>query len=260
MAKKGRLVVKVGSRVLTEKGSLCTERIDNLVNLFQALHKEYELLFVSSGAVAAGHTKVPEISNDSTANKQALAAIGQAELIHTYQERFAKYGIHVAQILLTKDDFANFRHSENAQNAVNTLLEKNILPIINENDSVVIDELLRGDNDQLSAQVAHYFKADLLAILTDIEGYYTDNPHKNPDARLRKVVHSITPEELEQEATPHDKFATGGIVTKLKAAAFLLEHGTPTYLGSGFDLTGVRKFLLEGIQETGTLFTPERNQ
>jgi len=251
-----RIVVKVGSSTLTELGELSLERMRNLVAFLAEAHQKHEVILVTSGAVAAGHTVMPSLSNKDTAHKQALAAVGQAVLINRYQKKFADYGITVAQILLTKDDFDSFRHSNNAKNAINTLLDNKILPIINENDSVVIDELLRGDNDQLSAQVAYYFDADLLIILSDIDGYYDKNPKEYPDAVLLKKVHTIDPGELSKAASPNFAFATGGIVTKLKAADFLLQRGKGMLLASGFDLGDARQFLKDGTHQKGTYFMP----
>jgi glutamate 5-kinase len=213
-----------------------------------------ELILVTSGAVAAGHSVVPSLSNKQTAQRQALAAVGQAVLMNRYAELFKPFGIHVAQILITKDDFENFSRSEHAKVAVNTLLQHKILPIINENDTVVIDELLRGDNDQLSAKVTYFFDAELLIILSDIDGYYDSNPKTNPNANMHTTIAAIAQEQLEQNATPSDQFATGGIVTKLKAADFLLKRGKKMFLASGFDLSAAREFLRSGQSQKGTLF------
>lgn len=252
--KKKTLVVKVGSAVLTKDGKLNIQRVVNLVEFLANLSKKYNVMLVTSGAVATGHTVLPTISNKTTAGKQALAAIGQAALIHKYQKEFSKFDIVVAQILLTADDFDSFKRSENAKNAIATLLENSIIPIINENDSVVVDEILRGDNDQLSAQVAHYFDADMLVILSDIDGYYDKDPNRYSDAKLQKIVHAIDQSELQQDNNPNDAFATGGIVTKLKAADFLLRHDKKMFLASGFDLSDAQAFLLEDRQVRGTLF------
>jgi glutamate 5-kinase len=251
-----RIVLKVGSSTLSEKGVLAPSRIAALTELMAQLHPVHELLLVSSGAVAAGAGVVPGLNNEKTSDRQALAAVGQALLMRRYAKSFEPYGIHVAQILLTKDDFASFSHSQNAKSAIDTLLKHKVIPIINENDTVVIDELLRGDNDQLSARVAFHFDADLLVILSDIDGYYDANPHTYPDAQILPLVDRIPPEALKALPTPNDTFATGGIVTKLKAADFLMQRGGRMFLASGFDLTPVRRFLLEGVQEKGTLFCP----
>lgn len=252
-----RIVIKVGSAVLTKDGQISLERMTNLVEFIVKLREKYQVVLVTSGAVATGHTVVPTISNKNTAGKQALASIGQAILINNYQKIFDKFGIYVAQILLTSDDFDSFKRSENAKNALDTLLENGIVPIINENDSVVTDELLRGDNDQLSAQVAHYFDASMLVILSDIKGYYDSDPHKNSSAKLLKIVDHIGQDELETQNNPNNAFATGGIVTKLKAANFLMNNDKKMFLASGFDLGDAKSFLCDGDHQGGTLFIPQ---
>lgn len=252
---KDKIVVKVGSAVLTKNGKISVDRIQNLVEFLASLSQKYRVILVTSGAVATGHSILPSITNKTTAGKQALAAVGQAALINKYQKEFKKFDITVAQILLTADDFDSIKRSENAKAAVNTLLDNSIIPIINENDSVIVDEILRGDNDQLSAQVAHYFDAKTLVILSDIRGYYDKDPNKYEDAKLRKVVSHISEEELDMELNPNDSFATGGIVTKLKAANFLLEHDKRMFLASGFDLKAAKEFLVDGVQSEGTLFS-----
>lgn len=250
-----RIVIKVGSSTLTERGGLCTERMKKLATLIASIHGENEVLLVTSGAVAAGSSVVPTLNNKNTPHRQALAAVGQALLMSEYAKLFKPYGIFVAQILITKDDLENFSRSENAKTAVNTLLSHKILPIINENDTVVIDELLRGDNDQLSAKVTHYFNADLLVILSDIDGYYDKNPKTNSDATLIKLIDwKLTEEQLNEDATPNGEFATGGIVTKLKAADFLMQRGKKMFLASGFDLTDAEDFLLGREYKKGSLF------
>ncbi len=249
-----RVVVKVGSSVLIDNDKLSSKRITDLVNFLSDIHKDHEVILVTSGAVAAGHTAVPTLKRETTAEKQALAAVGQTILIRKYRKKFEDHGIHVGQILLTKDDFNSFAHSENAKTAINTLLKHKIIPIINENDSVVTDELLRGDNDFLSAQVAHYFDSDLLIILSDIDGYYDSDPRKNDNAKIIKVVEEIPEAELTKENNPNYAFATGGIVTKLKAADFLLKNGRKMFMSTGFDLQYAKEFVTTGNITKGTLF------
>ncbi len=252
-----RIVLKVGSHVLTEEGRIALERLEALVDLIAELQKaDMELILVSSGAVAAGHTQLPLDRNASVADRQALAAIGQPYLLKIYQTRFAHHGILSAQMLLSADDFDSRKRTAHARNAVEKLLEHNVVPIVNENDVVATEELVFGDNDRLSAHVAHYFGADLLVILSDIDAYYDKDPHRHSEAVIRKVVRSLSPEELEAECDPHNPFATGGIVTKLQAADFLMRRGGRMFLASGFDLTDARNFLLEGTHRGGTLFEP----
>ncbi|BCD67771.1 glutamate 5-kinase [Nitratiruptor sp. YY09-18] len=250
-----RIVVKVGSAVLTENNRLAKERMSNLVEFLSELQKDHQVILVSSGAVAAGYTKI-KLDKSYLPNKQALAAIGQPLLMRSYQKKFEKYGINVAQVLLSADDFDSRKRTAHAKNAIEVLLENRVIPIINENDVTATEELVFGDNDQLSAHVAYYFDADMLAILSDIAGLYDKDPKKHSDAKLLKVVNEIPQELLETECNPNYNFATGGIVTKLKAAQFLLERGKLVFLASGFDLKDAREFLLHNNHTGGTLFLP----
>ena len=251
-----RIVVKVGSAVLTENNRLAKERMANLVEFLAQLQKRYEVILVSSGAVAAGYTKL-KIDKSKVANKQALAAIGQPLLMRSYQKKFEKYGVNVAQLLLSADDFDSRKRTAHAKNAVETLLGHKVLPIINENDVTATEELIFGDNDQLSAHVAYFFGADMLVILSDIDGLYDKDPKKYKDANLIKELDRVPQELLQSECNPNYTFATGGIVTKLKAAKFLLDHGLPMFLASGFDLKDAKSFLLENRHQGGTLFMPQ---
>ncbi len=251
--KKKRIVIKVGSHVLSQQGRLARDRIMNLCDFLADLMLEHEVVLVSSGAVAAGYTKL-KLDKSIVGNKQAIAAVGQPYLISVYQKKFEKQGIVVAQMLLGADDFDSRRRTRHAKNTVEILFKNGVLPIINENDVTTTEELVFGDNDQLSAHVAHHFDADLLVILSDIDGYYDSDPRENPDARMLKIVHDINQEDLEKMHTPNHEFATGGIVTKLKAAAFLLSANQEMFLASGFDLSDVRSFLLEGQHKGGTYF------
>jgi glutamate 5-kinase len=208
---------------------------------------------VSSGAVAAGYTQLP-LDKSIVANRQALAAIGQPLLLKMYQEKFAKFGMLCSQVLLSADVFENPGHIAHAKAAIDTLLKNKVIPIINENDTVSIEELVFGDNDRLSAHVAYYFDAKLLVILSDIDAYYDKDPHKYEDAKQRLVVHEIREEELHADHTPNNTFATGGIVTKLQAADFLLKHEREMFLANGFDLSNVRDFLIKNQHKGGTLF------
>lgn len=249
-----RVVLKVGSAVLTQDGKLALDRLNNLVQLIAKLKKQdIEVILVSSGAVAAGFTSLP-LDKKSVTNRQALAAIGQPLLMKHYKERFKEHGIICAQMLLIADDFDSRKRTAFAKGAIEVLLQHKVLPIINENDVTATDELLFGDNDQLAAHVTYYFEADLLAILTDIDGYYNKNPHQHSDAELQKFVHTISDEMLEGEHTPNTQFATGGIVTKLKAADFLLKRDIPMYLSSGFDLSYATEFLVNNSHVGGTVF------
>ncbi len=249
-----RIVIKVGSHVLTEEGCIATKRMLALVNLIAELKdKQYDIILVSSGAVSAGYTQLA-LDRSVVANKQALAAIGQPLLLKMYQEKFSKLDLLCSQILFRSDVFDSKKHIDHAKNAIDTLLKNNVVPIINENDTVSIEELIFGDNDRLSAHVAHYFDAKLLVILSDIDALYDKDPNKYDDAKRRVVVTSISKEELEAEHTPSNEFATGGIVTKLQSADFLMRHGREMFLASGFDLFDVKSLLVNGEHVGGTLF------
>ena len=251
-----RVVIKVGSAVLTENNRLAKDRMANLVAFLYALQQRFDVILVSSGAVAAGYTKL-KLDKSLVANKQALAAIGQPQLMISYQKKFEKFGINVAQVLLSADDFDSRKRTAHAKNAIEVLLKHKIIPIINENDVTATEELVFGDNDQLSAHVAYYFDADMLVILSDIDGLYDKDPKKYSDAKLLKIVDTIPKDLLESECNPNYSFATGGIVTKLKAAEFLLQHKKRMFLASGFDLGDARSFLLENRHKGGTLFVPK---
>ncbi len=250
-----RLVLKVGSAVLTQDGALALDRLLALVELIALLKEQgTEVILVSSGAVAAGYTLL-QLDKHIIANKQALASIGQPLLLATYRRKFNKYNIICSQVLLEASIFKDNQRLNHAKDAIDTLLKNNVVPIINENDVTAVDELVFGDNDQLSAHITYHFNASLLVILTDIDGYYDDNPHVNKNAKLQKTVNKIDEELLNVEHSANSEFATGGIVTKLKAADFLLKNNKEMYLTSGFNLIHVKEYLLENKHNSGTLFT-----
>jgi len=249
-----RIVIKVGTHVLTEKGGVATERMLALTALIAKLKADsQEVILVSSGAVAAGYSQLA-LDRSVVANRQALAAIGQPFLLGMYQKYFAQYEMLCSQVLFSADVFDSRRHTAHAKTAIDTLLANGVVPIINENDTVSIEELVFGDNDRLSAHVAYYFDAQMLVILSDIKAYYDKDPHCNNDARARKIVNRIEESELRAEHTPNTEFATGGIVTKLQSAAFMMSHGKEMFLASGFELDDAESFLLHGIHKGGTLF------
>jgi len=253
-----RIVVKVGSHVLSNHESLAIDRIRNLTKFLSQLMKKYEVILVSSGAVAAGFTKL-QIDKSNVANRQAIAAVGQPYLVSVYQKKLEKFGIIVAQVLLTADDFDSRSRTKHAKDAINRLIENSVLPIINENDTTATEELVFGDNDQLSAHVAYYFDADMLVILSDIDGYYDLNPRENSNAKMYKIVDKIDDKDLDVAFDPNHSFATGGIATKLKAANFLLKRDREMFMASGFDLEDAKSFLLENKHLKGTLFS-KRNK
>ena len=242
--------------MLTEKGAVAKERMMALVELIAKLKKlDQEVILVSSGAVAAGYTKL-KIERNTVDGKQALAAIGQPLLLRMYQEKFSRHGILCSQVLLVADDFDSRKRTAHAKVAIDKLLKHDVVPIVNENDVTATEELVFGDNDRLSAHVAYYFDAQMLAILSDIDAYYDKDPHCHSDAEVQSVVYEIGESELCAEHTPNNSFATGGIVTKLQSAAFMMARGKETFLASGFDLVDAESFLVHGIHRGGTLFKP----
>ena len=216
-----RIVIKVGSAVITQENKLALDRLANLVEFIVQLKKQNkEIILVSSGAVAAGYTLI-KLNKNILSNKQVLASVGQPLLLDTYRKEFNKYNILCSQVLLEASDFNDNIRLNHAKDAINGLLQNNIVPIINENDVTAVDELVFGDNDQLSAHITYYFDANLLVILTDIDGYYDDNPHINSNAKLLRYVNYIEENLLNVEQTANTQFAAGGIVTKLKEANIL---------------------------------------
>lgn len=252
-----RVVLKVGSSVLTDTTDIAKERMLNLVSLIAQARKKYEVILVSSGAVAAGYTSV-QLNRNIPTSKKVLASMGQPILMSSYKSKFDIYNVPISQILLTEEDFDSRVHTKIFQDIIERTLENDILPIINENDISTTPDQLFGDNDQLSAHVAYYSGADMLVILSDIDGYYDSNPNDNPKAKIRKVVTEIKDEELNQSHTPNSHFATGGIVTKLKAAKYMIDKKRDMFLCNGFDLSSAREFLIDGVHNKGTLFTNKK--
>lgn len=249
-----RIVIKVGSSVLTDTKSIAKERMLNLVSLIVEARKKYEVILVSSGAVSAGYTAV-KLNRSVPTSKKVLASVGQPILMSSYKNKFDIYDVPISQILLTEEDFDSRVHTQIFQDIIERTLRNDILPIVNENDISTTPDQLFGDNDQLSAHITYHTGADLLVVLSDIDGYYDDNPKDNPKAKIRKIVTEIKQEELEQEHTPNSQFATGGIVTKLKAAEHIMSKGKEMFLCSGFDLSAARDFLMDDIHNKGTLFS-----
>ncbi|PLR76398.1 glutamate 5-kinase [Bacillus sp. V3-13] len=246
--KKKRIVVKIGSSSLTnEKGEIDQEKLVDHINAVASLRKEgHEVLLVSSGAVAAGFVKLGYSSRPITLKgKQAAAAVGQSLLIKSYIEKFTELNMIPAQILLTRNDFSNRERYQNAYATIMELLERRIIPIINENDTVSVEELTFGDNDMLSALVSGLVHADQLIILTDINGLYDADPRVNPSARKMDCLENITDEMLAAAQASGSKVGTGGMKSKLIAAKTALSLGVPVFIGKG---TGTEKLLeiLEG--------------
>ena len=238
VSKKKRIVLKLGTSTLTHKtGKLNIRRMTNLVRILSDLHNEgRELLLVSSGAVGMGVGKLNLSERPKDTPSKQAAAVGQCELMHIYDDMFAKYNVTVAQILLTRATLTNER-LPHVQNTIGRLLEMGVIPIVNENDTVAIDELELeiGENDSLSATVAAAVGADLLVILSDINGLYSADPRTNADAQVIREVHKID-EHIEQMAGgAGSALGSGGMATKINAAKIATEAGVDMVIMNGRD-------------------------
>ena len=231
-----RIVVKVGTSTLAHAtGRLNIRQMEKLCKALSDLKNAgHEIILVSSGAIGMGVGKL-SLSHrpGDMPTKQAAAAVGQCELIYTYDKLFSEYNHVVAQILLTGDDLEHVDRRTNFENTLYRLLELGALPIINENDTVATQEIAVGDNDTLGAIVAVSVQADLLVLLSDIEGLYTADPHTDPEAQLVPVVEEVTPEIWALAGEKGSELATGGMVTKLRAAEIATSHGVSMVLANG---------------------------
>lgn len=263
---KKRIVIKIGSSSLTHAytGDLNLLKIEKLVRIISDLKGEgREVVLVSSGAIAAGrqalghHTRPVSISE-----KQAFAAVGQARLMMVYQKLFAEYNQIAAQVLLTKNTMVNESSRYNAQNTFDELLKLGTIPVVNENDTISTSEIPLvdnfGDNDRLSAIVAALIGADLLILLSDIDGLYSDDPHKNPDARFIGLVEKITPQLMDMgKSTSGSDVGTGGMAAKLAAARIATDSGSDMVIANGNEVEAVYQ-IVNGA-EKGTLFLAHPN-
>lgn len=231
-----KLVVKVGTSTLAHAGGrLNIKRIELLCKTLSDLKNAgHEIILVSSGAIGMGVGKLNLKERPSdTAGKQAAAAVGQCELMYTYDKLFSEYSHTVAQILLTAEDLRNEKRHGNFENTMKKLLEMQVLPIINENDTVATEEIGIGDNDTLAALVAVSVGADLLILLSDIDGLYTADPHKDENAQLISEVHSINQEIIALGGGKGSSLGTGGMATKLHAAQIATESGCDMIITNG---------------------------
>ncbi len=257
-----RVVIKIGSGILTssDDGGLDLDHIQSLAdNLSSVVGDGYEIIIVSSGAIAAGKIKLGFKGGiRSIPEKQAAAAVGQARLMWVYEKSFGSNGLRVAQILLTRDDLSDRRRFLNARNTLFTLLNMEVIPIINENDTVAIEEIKFGDNDNLSALVTNLVQADLLINLTDTEGFFNADPKRDPKAELISLVVKID-SEIEGYASLHTSATgTGGMTSKLQAAKMASAFGCPMVIVNGGIPTIVQE-VLEG-KDVGTLILPRENK
>ncbi len=265
---KRRIVVKIGSSSLTHKetGDMDYIRMEKLVRELSDIRNQgKEVVLVSSGAIAAGKNAVNlkdvrvNSSAESLAVKQACSAVGQARLMMTYQRLFAEYNHVAAQILMTKNTIVDDLNRYNAHNTFTELLKLGAIPVVNENDTITTYEIEFGDNDTLSAIVAALVDADLLILLSDIDGLYTDDPRKNPDAKFISQVDELTDELMGMgKATTGSNVGTGGMNTKLLAARIATKAGADMIIANSKDI-GVLHRLLAGEDE-GTLFVAKKDE
>jgi glutamate 5-kinase len=255
-----RIVIKIGSSLVSSReNGLQPERIDRLADEIGGLRSSgREVLIVSSGAIISGIKKLAlKEYPKSLPVKQAAAAVGQSRLMWAYEKSFDRVGVKVAQILLTHQDLADRRRFLNARHTLAALIDFHIIPIINENDTVAVDEIRVGDNDTLAAEVAHLVDADLLIILSDIDGLFTEDPRKNPSARLIPLIAEIT-EDVEQQAGVSSTFeGTGGMATKVRAAKKVGEYGVPTLILNGQE-AGLLPKVLSGMPGGSLFLAKER--
>ena len=250
-----RIVFKVGTSTLTHpNGSPDFRKFEKIAQTLSDVHNAgLEVVLVSSGAISAGSAKLGVAERPtSTSEKQAVSAVGQSELMRIYDHYFAMFGHKVAQILLTRDELDRAPVRENASSTFDTLIGMGVIPIVNENDSLSYYEIEFGDNDTLSAHVALLCKADALVLLSDIDGFYSADPHTDPSARLIDRVDEITDEIRACAGGAGTRRGTGGLVTKLNAAQIVTEAGIPMYI-----INGARPELIYDLRDgksVGTLF------
>lgn len=259
---KKRIVFKVGTSTITHEqtGGLNLVKLEKFVRLLTDLHNQgKDIIVVSSGAIGVGRKTLGlKERPDTTALKQACAAIGQSRLMTVYQKLFSEYNQYTAQILMTKFTIVDDTSRHNARNTFEELLSLGAIPIVNENDTVATDEIDFGDNDTLSAIVAAVAKADLLVLLSDIDGMYTDDPNRNPDARFIPYVESISDEMIEMAKGPSTSLGTGGMSAKIFAAGIANDAGTDMAIINGGDLDNITR-LIDG-DEIGTVFKAHKTR
>ena len=251
-----RIVVKIGTSTLAHStGHLNIRRVETICKVLSDIKNSgHELILVSSGAIGMGVGKLGLRQRPTDIpTKQAAAAVGQCELMYFYDKLFGEYHHTVAQLLITREDIACEKRHTNFSNTLNRLLELGAFPILNENDTIATDEIVIGDNDTLAAIVAQSVKADLLVLLSDIDGLYTADPHSNPDAELIHRVHKIDADVMALAGVSSTTLGTGGMVTKLRAAEICLSCGCDMVIANGKN-PHLLYDILEG-REVGTRFT-----
>lgn len=258
MAHKGRVVIKIGSSTLTHNtGNLNIKKTEDLIKCLSDIKNSgFEVVIVTSGAVAIGMGKLAITSRpDDIATKQACAAVGQCELMHIYDKMFSEYNHKVSQLLLMRDVIDDTERKQRVVDTLEKLLEMGVIPIINENDTVSIEELVFGDNDTLSAIVSVLCSADKLIILSDIQGLYSEDPKSNPDAKLISTVAEITDEIRSIAGHAGSNLGTGGMVTKIHAAEIATVHGVTMHIINGDNTKNIYKILDGDV--IGTTFLPK---
>ncbi|MGB6970688.1 MAG: glutamate 5-kinase, partial [Desulfobulbales bacterium] len=258
LGKSRRIVVKVGSAVLTSKDGLDLSVMENLARDISMLIKSgKEVILVSSGAVAAGKKRLGLQINRTLElkEKQGAAAVGQSSLMRFYEDIFDRLGYKVAQVLLTHDDLSNRNRYLNVRNTILTLLEWKIIPVINENDTVSVEELRFGDNDTLGALITNLIEADLFVCLTDVDGLYTGNPHDNPQARPVYTVAKVDKKVETMAGYVVGALGSGGMQSKIQAARMVSARGGSSFIGSGRK-EGIMQQLF-ACEPVGTFFLPQ---
>ena len=253
------IVVKVGTSTITHpNGKLNLMIIEQLARVLSDLKNQGKnVILVTSGAIAVGRAKMGLAQRpDTIPEKQALAAIGQVNLMYIYSKLFGEYGHLTSQVLLTKDVLDGGEREQNAVNTFSTLFRYNSIPIVNENDTISIEQIQFGDNDTLSAIVSVLVKADLLILLSDIDGLYDKDPNDHKDARLIHVVYGITEDIINACGSTHNNLGTGGMKTKIAAAQICNQHGIPMVIANGDDPRNITRVLAG--EDIGTLFVPCR--
>jgi len=255
-----RVVIKIGSGVISNTAGLEKSQIEAIAkDVCGLLDRDLEVIIVSSGAVAAGKGQLGIVGRPQTIpQKQAAAAIGQTRIIRDYKETFQGLNYNVAQVLLTRDDLSNRRRYLNARNTVMTLLEYGVTPIVNENDTVVVEEIRFGDNDNLSALVTTLVEADLLIILSDVDGFYDRDPTDDPAAQLIPIIERVTPDIEALGGNSNGDLGTGGMSTKLKAAKRAALSGVGTLIVNG-RTPDILKRTFAG-EEVGSYFLPAQSK
>lgn len=256
--KRKRVVIKIGSSNIVQNEKIDEVKIERLAGILceYKRKKNIEFIIVTSGAVASGRERMKLFTKDITiGQKQALAAIGQPYLMRKYKDAFRKMDQVVAQVLLTRDDINNKKRYVHSRDTISELLDMGVIPIINENDTVSVDEIKIGDNDNLSAMVAAAVSADILIILSDVDGLYDKNPKTNPNAVLINEVRKITKEIMESAGGAGSLVGTGGMKTKIEAAKTAVKFGIDMFITNGDNIENIAK-ILDG-QEIGTRFVGE---